>query len=224
MVEYVKHYFVDMDDPSIVLDTIPNGVHGKIHPQIPGLDVQIMRTNEYGADYFFSTVPDGTDITPFPSVSSITLQQYTDEWITQFNISKSDLIKAVYLEYKRKYDDIVDFYYNPNELLYGAAVKRTEAFAVQDSMTEQEAMSVAPTLSIEALIRGISVKVLAQKVRNHALSFEDTQAKLVGERGKIVDELSAFMCDTTNVDTIKKSIEDIRSLYNQLMNIPVGVP
>lgn len=205
MVQYLRHYYVSAKDSSIVLNATNEISGGKMHPNVIGLDVQLQLQDSYGVDYCLSTAPDNSDIS-LAGVQSLTETQWKEEWETAFILLKSSAIQAIYLQYKDMFAQLPDDYYHPYEMLYSNYIKRVEASAVTENMTEEQAASVAPVLTKEAASRGVSTYGLAAKVLAHAEMFDTAQANLLAERGRKVDRITAVVLDTTSVDSIKESI------------------
>lgn len=212
MTQYLKHYYVSYLTPTYVLTDSNSIPGGKTHPAVVGLDVQIQLPDSNGIDYCLSLAPSDSD-TQVAGVTTLTETEWKSEWETAFEMIKQNRIKIVYEEYKTKFAALPDSYYHPYEMLYGSYIKRVEAAAIQEGMTLDQAKLVAPTIAVEAELRGTDIFVLAGKILAHARQFDDAQARLLAERGASVDRIAAVVCDNTSLDTIRSSINTLYTVY-----------
>jgi len=205
MTQYLKHRYVDAIDSSIVLTDRNATQKGKTHPAVLGLNVEYQIQDTNGIDYCLSTAPIDSD-TNVLGVEVLNSEQWKNEWLDIFKLAKQTSIKNIYEMYKEKFASLPDSYYHPYEMLYSSFIKRTEAMALNSSMTLEQSNVAAPVLSKEALLRGMSVFHLAEKVLEHSSIFDNNQAELLAQRGKDVDVIHIIECDATSVETIRESI------------------
>ena len=218
MTQYLKHYYIGYIYPHPVLEDTNQAPGGKIHPPIVGLDVLIQLQNDRGIDYCLSTAPDSSE-TAVSGVTRLSEQEWKAEWELAFDRLKQDRIKSVYVAYKSLFEALPNEYYHPYEMLYSSYIKRVEAAAVKEGMTVSEAKLAAPTIAIECEARGLDIFTLASRILAHAEQFDRAQAELLAQRGREVDEISAIVCDTASVDTIRASIY---SLFPQPNSTPMS--
>jgi hypothetical protein len=205
MTQYLKHRYVDAIDSSIVLTDTNTTRTGKTHPAVIGLNIEYQIRDANGIDYCLSTAPTDSN-TDVLGVEVLDAEQWKNEWLDIFNSVKQTSIKNIYEMYKDKFASLPDSYYHPYEMLYSSFIKKTEAMALNSSMTLEQSNEVAPVLSKEASLRGIDVFYLAEKVLAHSTIFDNSQAELLAQRGKDVDTIYIIECDATSVETIRESI------------------
>ena len=204
-VQYLKHYYVSAIDNSIILTDTNNVQGGKMHPAVENLHVEMQLQDENGIDYCLSTAEPDLEI-DVAGVTVLTEEEWKAELENAFNNIKQNQIKAIYLEYKDKFENLPDEFYHPYEMLYSNYIKRVEAATLNSDMTIEQAKNSAPTIAIEAEKRGIGIFILAQKILDHAYQFDNAQANLLASRGQKVDKINAIVCDTTSIEAIKNSI------------------
>ena len=141
MTQYLKHYYVSAKTPSIVLSETNDIEGGKMHPNVIGLDVQMQLQTENGIDYCLSVAPDDSDASA-AGIQSLTEAEWKSEWVTVFQLTKSAMVRDVYLQYKTLFEQLPDEYYHPYEMLYSNYIKRVEASKVDANMTEEQAAAV----------------------------------------------------------------------------------
>lgn len=85
-IRYLKHYYVESENPSEFLLNSNQSKTGKTHPPIRSLDVQFWDTDSQGIDYCLSIVNDDDAIIP-PSygVEVLSFSDWANKVETYFN-------------------------------------------------------------------------------------------------------------------------------------------
>jgi hypothetical protein len=85
-IRYLKHYYVESENPSEFLLNSNQSRTGKTHPPIRSLDVQFWDTDSQGIDYCLSIVNDDDSIIP-PSygVEVLSFSDWANKVETYFN-------------------------------------------------------------------------------------------------------------------------------------------
>lgn len=85
-VRYLKHYYVESENPSEFLLNSNQSKTGKTHPPIRSLDVQFWDTDNQGIDYCLSIVNDDDAIIPTSyGVEVLSFSDWVNKVETYFN-------------------------------------------------------------------------------------------------------------------------------------------
>jgi len=208
--KYLKHYYVLADDLTSFVYYTNVPPTGRTLPQIDSLSVVATVKDPMGIDVCFSYCPNESDISAYsaPGLFEISYEQWITEIQEHFLNNKNEKIHRVYRFAANNKRPLVEDWFFPTEFsLFN--YKKEQADLAISAATDVDADLIAPSLKLEASIRGISTKDLAQKVIANFNFYIDYESKVSGARGKAVDEIATFTLDLTSLETIKQSFDNI---------------
>lgn len=89
MAKYIKHYYVESENPAVALVYSNESRTGKTHPPLKGLDVKVWCGEPNDVDYCLSVIPDTTSVPPIPGIQELTLEQWKTEAENFYNALKT---------------------------------------------------------------------------------------------------------------------------------------
>lgn len=91
---YLKHNYVDGNNPQVFLTNTNVGTDGKTHPKIKNLDVKVWASDNNGIDYCLSVLEDDSvNLTAAQGLEILSFSEWANECETAFNkvISQNNL-------------------------------------------------------------------------------------------------------------------------------------
>jgi len=183
--KYAKFRMVDhITGISVYKQDSPNG------PRLPNLGDMYNLFSGFGSDWYYAEVNDDAPFDPENFILELTLEEYTEEIKSLISSLQEQAIKDAYDQERRLRDELFGTYH---ESATTAGIQK-----YQEAVEFLNSGTTSTILQIESDSRGIDITVLAQKIVNNHNKFRETDAKLSGLRGKIVDRIKAFVFDAEN--------------------------
>lgn len=209
--KYIKHYYVDPVTNVPFSENSGMGPNGKVHPNIPTLDVHFWTSIGNGVDVCYSTVTGNVNFAEFPGVTEVTEEVWKDELEVDFNKQKEARKNQVFGIVQNIKAEVIDKWWHHSEIAAAMSIKITEQNAAFNAESEEVARVVAPFLTIEADARKTTVKDLAARVLANYNNLIAGEALLSGHRGFICDQIAALVFDRSDIDSIKASFASLSS-------------
>lgn len=206
----MRYIIYNLIDPvtGIALDPIMPAPNGRTHPNFKGLNVTFAVF--HNDDKFVATIDDDATITIDPRIAELTVDQYNAAIEAEFNAVREDIRLDIYEQARQIREVIVSTWYHSSEISFAVSIKVIEAQAAMAAADDASANTAAPYLYMEAQVRGITTKALAQTVIDKFDGLRTDEAKCAGTRGLKTDQLDAVTFDAANPTTGFNSLDTIR--------------
>jgi len=183
--KYAKFKMVDSETGiSIDKQDSLNGI------SLPNLGTFYELCQSFDGQWYYAKVDDDTPFDIENRIFELTFEEYSYEIGRVITDLQEQAIKDAYDQERRLRDELFGTYH---ESATTAGIQK-----YQESVEFLNTGTTSTTLQIESDSRGIDITVLAQKIVNNHNKFRETDAKLSGLRGKIVDRIKAFVFDAEN--------------------------
>lgn len=90
MAKYIKHYYVQYDNPTEFLIYNNQSRNGRMHPPLAELDVKVWCGEPSSVDYCLSVVPDTTHVPSVNGIQVLTFTEWAAEAESYFNLIKGN--------------------------------------------------------------------------------------------------------------------------------------
>jgi hypothetical protein len=172
---------------------IAQPVSGPSWPIIPDLDLNTTVQLSHTPIYYLAKVSDQATPNPANHIFELTLAEYAEELkqhvMYQLNQEKESI-------YQQEYDFRNSIFSKYHDTASIAGIYKYE----QAKAVLLDPAAEAPEVRAEALARGLSVEVMAERIiTNHEL-FRAKEAKIAGIRGRIQDRLNGYEFDLMDPD------------------------
>jgi hypothetical protein len=172
---------------------IAQPVSGPSWPIIPDLDLNTTVQLSHTPIYYLAKVSDQATPNPANHIFELTLAEYAEELkqhvMYQLNQEKESI-------YQQEYDFRNSIFSKYHDTASIAGIYKYE----QAKAVLLDPAAEAPEVRAEALARGSSVEVMAERIiTNHEL-FRAKEAKIAGIRGRIQDRLNGYEFDLMDPD------------------------
>jgi len=183
--KYVKFKMVDsITGISIDKQDSENG------HSLPNLGTIYDLCQSFDMQWYYARVDDDAPFDPENRIYEITFEEYSYEIGRIISDLQGKAIEDAYEQEKEIRKEIFSRYH---ESATTAGIQKYQE--ALDCLAGGEA---SKTIQIEATAREVSTSVLSQKIVNNHNKFRETDAKLSGLRGKIVDRIKSFVYDSEN--------------------------
>lgn len=207
---YITHYFIDTETHLAVKRPLVN-TDNVMEPPIPGIETKLLTEKSDGTKIFFSIVPDDTNIAGYSDVKAYSEPAWYElmgEYLFEHKEKKNQ--QLFYLVKSIK-SSVIDPWWHTAEISTGITIKVPEARMAMAAATEEEAVAVAPTIHIEALFNGVSVKELASRVLYHYERLITSEVILSGHRGKVSDSINAINLTIGDPNSVQHTFDLVSS-------------
>lgn len=172
---------------------IAQPVSGPSWPNIPGLDLNTSIQLAHNPIYYLAKVSDAATPDPTNHIFELTLSEYAEE-----------LKQHVMYQLNREKDSVYIQEYEFRESVFS---KYHDTASIAGIYKYEQALSViadpeapAPEVRSEAVARGLTVEIMAQRIIQNHEQFRAKEAKIAGIRGRIQDRLNTYEFDMQNPD------------------------
>lgn len=185
--KYIR--FTQVDAKTKISINVEHSHEGPIWPEIKGLNVLFQ--DVISREFWYATVDDDATDNPDNQCWIISLEQFAE--YTKWNIDRLiDTYKTnLYDEEKLVRNNILGKYHATASL--AGIYKYDQALTL---LADNNAP--ADVIRVEAATRGIDPFIMAEKIKIHHESFRNTEAKIAGIRGKLLDRLNSFQFDASD--------------------------
>lgn len=182
--KYVKFKMVDsVTGISIDKQDSANGI------TLPNLGVIYDLCQSFDMQWYYAVVDDDAPFDPENRIFEITFEEYSYEIGRVISDLQNSAIEKAYEQEKEIRKETFSRYH---ESATTAGIQK-----YQEALDLLSGGTASESLQTEATARGVSVSDLAQKIVDNHNKFRETDAKLSGLRGKIVDRIKSFVYDPT---------------------------
>lgn len=172
---------------------IAQPVSGPSWPNIPDLDLNTTVQLAHAPIYYLAKVSDQATPNPANHIFELTLAEYAEELnqhvMYQLNREKESI-------YQQEYDFRNSIFSKYHDTASIAGIYKYE----QAKAVLLDATAPAPEVRAEALARGLSVEVMAERIIQNHEQFRAKEARIAGIRGRIQDRLNAYEFDLMDPD------------------------
>jgi hypothetical protein len=204
--KYVKFKMVDsVTGISVYKQDSANG------PVLPNLgDIYNLFTS-FDMYWYYGEVNDDAPFDPENFIFELTFEEYKNEIAYLISSLQSAGIDNAYEQEKKLRLDIFGKYHE------SATIAGIQKY--QEAVDFLDGKEASSTLQIESAARGVDILTLSQKIVNNHDKFRETDAKLSGLRGMIVDRIKSFSFDPENPYQSLLRYNDTESVPNiRLLN------
>lgn len=207
--KYVKFKMVDhITGISVNREESLNGA------QLPYLGDMTNLFVGFGSKWYYAEVGDDAPFDSENFITELTLEEYTEEIRYLIILLQESAIEKAYVQEKQLRDQLFGKYH---ESVTTAGINK-----YKEALDVINGGEISSCLKVESDFRNISAQDLARKIINNYDKFRETDAKVSGLRGMIVDRISSFIFDSDNPYQSlcryqeKENIPNVR-LYSQSM-------
>lgn len=206
---YLKTYYIDpvTQEPFLSDRQAPNG---KMHPDVPNLDVQFQFLDDNNATFTIAIVDPDVDVSGMNGVEVISYATAASILETEFNQERQRKHLQLFQIVKDMKAEVIDVWWHHSEISSAMNIKIEEARLADDAATEQDARTVAPFVTQEADARQVTVKELSQRIISNYSGLIGSEAVISGHRGLLSDQMDAIPFVSDTMDTMKSSFANLR--------------
>ena len=169
----------------------------------------------FGSEWYYAEVGDDAPFDSENFIIELTLEEYIEEIRYLITLLQKSAIERSYIQEKQLRDELFGKYH---ESVTTAGINK-----YKESLAVINDGEISSSLKIESDFRNISVQDLARKIISNYDKFRETDAKVSGLRGMMIDRISSFVFDPDNAYQSlcryqeKEKIPNVRLYYSMTM-------